>query len=63
MNVFVTGASGFVGRKLMPRLEAAGHAATGIDREVDVSNFDAIEPALHKHRPDAIIHHAGNAGY
>lgn len=56
MKIFVTGASGFVGRKLLPRLEDAGHVPTGIDREVDVTDSDSLEPALRSHAPDAIIH-------
>jgi GDP-4-dehydro-6-deoxy-D-mannose reductase len=56
MQVYVTGASGFVGRKLLPRLEAAGMAAVGVDTDVDVTNADAVESSLRRHRPDAIIH-------
>ncbi|MFK7895909.1 MAG: GDP-mannose 4,6-dehydratase [Myxococcota bacterium] len=56
MRVFVTGASGFVGRRLLPRLGEAGHEALGADRETDVTNPAAIGAALREHRPDAIIH-------
>lgn len=56
MKVFVTGARGFVGRKLIPRLEAAGHDAIGVDREVDVTVAAAIEAALRGYHPDAIVH-------
>ena len=34
----------------------AGHEAHGTDREVDVTNPVAIQAALAKHRPDAIVH-------
>jgi GDP-4-dehydro-6-deoxy-D-mannose reductase len=56
MLVYVTGASGFVGRKLLPRLEAAGHTTIGVDVGVDVSDPDAVEASLRQHRPDALIH-------
>jgi GDP-4-dehydro-6-deoxy-D-mannose reductase len=56
MRVFVTGATGFVGRVLMPRLEDAGHQAIGVDREVDVTDATALTGALRRHRPDAIVH-------
>ena len=42
MLVYVTGASGFVGRKLLPRLEAAAHPTIGVDVGVDVSDPDAV---------------------
>ncbi len=56
MRVFVTGASGFVGRRLLPRLHEAGHEAIGADREIDVTEPAAIGDALAAHGPDAIIH-------
>lgn len=56
MRVFVTGASGFVGRRLLPRLREAGHDAIGTDREVDVTAPDLIGAALSRDCPDAIIH-------
>jgi GDP-4-dehydro-6-deoxy-D-mannose reductase len=56
MRVFVTGAGGFVGRRLLPALHEAGHAAHGSDREVDVTDRAAIAAVLAKLRPDAIVH-------
>jgi GDP-4-dehydro-6-deoxy-D-mannose reductase len=56
MRVFVTGASGFVGRRLVPRLRASGHLALGADREVDITRPDLLGPALEGFAPDAIIH-------
>ncbi len=56
MRVFVTGASGFVGRRLMRRLGEAGHDAHGADREVDVTEPGALDAALARHVPDVVIH-------
>ena len=56
MRVFVTGASGFVGQRLMRQLRSAGHDAVGADREVDVTDPTAIGRALEKHAPEAIVH-------
>jgi nucleoside-diphosphate-sugar epimerase len=56
MRVFVTGASGFVGRRLMRRLRGAGHDTHGADREVDVTDLIAIQRALDEHVPEAIVH-------
>jgi GDP-4-dehydro-6-deoxy-D-mannose reductase len=56
MRVFVTGAGGFVGSRLVPRLQAEGYATRGSDREVDVTSQPAIEDALAEAKPDAIIH-------
>ena len=56
MRVFVTGASGFVGRRLMRLFREAGHDAHGTDREVDVTNPVAIQAALANHAPEAIVH-------
>jgi GDP-4-dehydro-6-deoxy-D-mannose reductase len=56
MRVLVTGASGFVGQRLMQRLGEAGHDAHGADREVDITQRAAIEAALARHAPDAIVH-------
>ena len=56
MRVMVTGASGFVGRRLVPRLAAEGHTPFGIDREVDIADAVAVSASISKLRPDAVIH-------
>ena len=53
MKVVLFGASGRVGRVLVPALEAAGHAVTGVGRgeEADPAGHDA---AVDFTRPDAV---------
>lgn len=52
----VTGASGFVGRRLLPRLAAAGHTCLSTDRETDIADRSALDAALAAFRPDALVH-------
>jgi GDP-4-dehydro-6-deoxy-D-mannose reductase len=61
MRVFVTGAGGFVGPRLIPRLESEGHVVIATDREVDVTDPDAVGAAVVAARPDAIIHLAAQS--
>jgi nucleoside-diphosphate-sugar epimerase len=56
MRVFVTGASGFVGRRLMRQLRGTGHDVRGADREVDVTDLVAIRRVLEEQVPDAVVH-------
>lgn len=55
-RVFVTGASGFVGSRLVQRLERGGAIVVATDRELDVSNGSLLAPALDAARPDAVVH-------
>src|SRR5579872_3168859 len=72
MRVFLAGASGAIGRRLVPLLIAAGHAVTGTTRSgekanelrargvdavvVDVFDAKALREKVAAARPDAIIH-------
>jgi GDP-4-dehydro-6-deoxy-D-mannose reductase len=61
MRVFVTGAKGFVGGHLLPRLHEAGMEVTATDREVDVTDSTSIRGAIRRAAPDALIHLAAQS--
>ena len=61
MRVLVTGSEGFVGRQLLPRLAGAGHAVTGRDLDLDVTELAALETAIAEIAPEAVIHLAAQA--
>ncbi len=72
MRVFVAGASGVIGRQLVPLLVTAGHQVTGMTRSpekaqalvsigaepvvADALDADAVREAVAQARPDAVIH-------
>ncbi len=72
LRVFVAGASGVLGRSLLPRLREAGHQVVGMTRReeaaeriraagaeaavCDVFDADALRAALLAAQPDAVIH-------
>jgi nucleoside-diphosphate-sugar epimerase len=72
MKVFVAGASGAIGRPLVPKLVEAGHEVTGMTRSqaraeevraagaeaavVDVFDRDGLRAAMAKAAPDVVVH-------
>jgi nucleoside-diphosphate-sugar epimerase len=72
MRVFVAGATGAIGRRLVPRLVAAGHEVTGMTRSeekagglreagaravvADALDEDAVHDAMREAAPEAVIH-------
>jgi len=61
MHVLVTGAGGFVGTRLVPRLEAEGHTVTAHDLDVDITDADAVDRAFARAKPNAVIHLAAQS--
>ncbi|MFB6627470.1 NAD-dependent epimerase/dehydratase family protein [Streptomyces sp. NPDC056374] len=66
MRVLVAGATGAVGRQLVPRLEAAGHEVVGLSRRgprpVDVLDAGAVRRAVAEAAPDAVVHQLTDLG-
>ena len=74
MRVFLTGASGAIGNRLVPQLIAAGHEVIGTHNSpasagrlrtfgatplmVDLLDAGAVRTAVLRHEPDAIVHEA-----
>jgi nucleoside-diphosphate-sugar epimerase len=72
MRIFVAGAAGAIGRRLIPLLAQDGHAVAGTTRDkkkvrsiadmgaepvvVDVYNASALAEAVRKTRPEVVIH-------
>ena len=61
MRVVVTGAQGFVGRRLVARLEGRGDVVAGFDRELDVSDLAAVTGFVRQHHPEAVVHLAAKS--
>src|SRR5438552_7004802 len=72
MRVFLAGASGAIGRRLVPLLKSAGHQVTGMTRSparadalramgaepavADALDAEAVRQAVAAARPEAVVH-------
>lgn len=72
MKVFVAGATGVIGRALLPRILEAGHTVTGMTRDAgrakrlseigvtpavcDVYDLDGLQKAVRAASPDVVVH-------
>jgi nucleoside-diphosphate-sugar epimerase len=58
MRIFVTGATGFIGRNLVPSLVQDGHEVFKLPPEVDVTDYLGFYDAVRKADPHVIVHGA-----
>ncbi len=58
MRIAVAGATGVIGRSLVPRLAAAGHGTLGLSRAegVDILDAAAVRAALEGFAPEVVVH-------
>jgi GDP-4-dehydro-6-deoxy-D-mannose reductase len=56
VRIWITGAAGFVGRRLSSRLAEAGHTVVGVDHEVEITDEARVARSLAGARADAVIH-------
>ena len=61
MRALVTGAAGFVGRHLVPRLTAVRYEVTATDLELDVADESAVCARVEALEPELIVHLAAIA--
>jgi GDP-4-dehydro-6-deoxy-D-mannose reductase len=61
MRVYITGARGFVGRRLVAHLRARGHSVAGADRETDVCDAQALAAEIATATPEAVVHLAAQS--
>ncbi len=63
-RIVVTGGSGFLGRRVVKRLESAGCADIFVPRsaDYDLRRLDAVEHLYSDARPDVVIHMAARVG-
>jgi GDP-4-dehydro-6-deoxy-D-mannose reductase len=59
VRVWVSGATGFVGSWLVPRLARLGAEVFAVGHEVEICDRAAVETSLARARPDALVHLAG----
>jgi nucleoside-diphosphate-sugar epimerase len=60
MKVVIAGATGVIGRRLVPQVAAAGHEVVQLSRGTgtDLLNRDAVRRAVQAAEPDAVVHMA-----
>jgi nucleoside-diphosphate-sugar epimerase len=62
-RILVTGASGFIGSYLVPKLIDAGHTVTGIDmKDGDLRLERTARELIEYHEPDIVVHLAAQVG-
>ena len=62
MKILITGASGFLGQHLTPRLERNHELLIPSSKDLDVSDYDALQKYFYRYDFDTIVHLAARCG-
>lgn len=62
MKILITGASGFLGQHLIPRLERNHELLIPSSKDLDVSDYDALQKYFYHYDFDTIVHLAARCG-
>lgn len=63
MRILVTGATGFIGKSLLPRLKAAGHETIALcSKDYNLLEQPECRRLFKEHSPDAVYHLAAKVG-
>ena len=62
MKILITGASGFLGKHLVPRLKGKHELLTPTSNDLDVSNFEDLEQYFYRNDFETVIHLAARCG-
>ena len=62
MKILITGASGFLGQHLIPRLERNHELLIPSSKDLDVSDYDALQKYFYRYDFDTIVHLAARCG-
>jgi GDP-L-fucose synthase len=62
MKILVTGARGFLGSHLVPKISSNNHVVSVSSSDYDLTSIDEVRKCLNRHKPEVVFHLAGLSG-